>query len=83
MDRDDNIYSTSSFIQLLRAKYDLDILKLSDILEMTVRDIYKMIEGTKELGKDNYTKLKLLYPELPLCDYDSSYINPLWIEGVF
>ena len=82
MDKDNNIYSTSSFIQLLDKEYSLDIISLSSLLELTVSDIYDMKRGSKELGYDNYQELKLLYPDIPRVDYEGTYKNPNWKEGI-
>ena len=81
--KDENIYSTSSFIQLLGKHYGLDLISLSALLEISFTDVYNMKMGRKELGYDNYQELKLLYPELPKADFDGTYKNPNWVEGVF
>ena len=73
MSKDENIYSTSSFIHLLRAKHGLDIISLSTLLKMTQRDIKEMIKGREQLGRDNYFKIIEHIGEDIQCDYTGTY----------
>jgi len=80
--KDKDIYSSSSLIHYLRVKHNLDIVTLSSILNEPITAIYKIRDGSRVLGRDNYEELLLLYPELPLCDFEGTYINPNWKEGI-
>ena len=70
---DKNIYSSSAFIRLLRAKYNLDIADIGTILEMTYSDIKDMLNGRTQLGRDNYFKIIEHIGEEIQCDYTGTY----------
>ena len=70
---DDNIYSSSAFLLLLEAKYDLDIPKVASMTKDCPKRLERVKKGVGHLGFKAYNSLKLQL-DIPQVDYDGSYV---------
>lgn len=69
----DNIYSSSAFIHLLKVKYNIGLQKLHVLTGESIYSLQEIRKGRKQLGLDLYSKIKRNLNIDEVCDYNNSY----------
>ena len=69
---DDNIYSSSAFIHLLKVKYNLGLQELHTLTKASIYTLNEIRKGREQLGLDLYCKLRNMGIEDKCC-YDGNY----------
>jgi len=69
---DDNIYSSSAFIHLLRVKYDISLQKLHKLTKVSIYTLNEIRKGREQLGLELYRKLQNIGIKDKCC-YDGNY----------
>lgn len=69
---DDNIYSSSAFIHLLRVKYNIGLQKLHELTKVSIYTLNEIRKGREQLGLELYCKLQNIGIEDKCC-YDGNY----------
>ena len=55
--RDNKTYTSSAFICLLRSKFNQDLLELSRVSKMTLKDIKEVQQGKRMLKPEEHLRL--------------------------